>query len=87
MDDLIKSLRERAVAARGEGNATANCDAVHFERSADRISALEARVKVLTEALDAVKRRAVLHPDDTDDDRKRDLRLIFSTARAALRGE
>lgn len=35
MTDLINRLRERAVAAREEGTATALGDALHFEEAAD----------------------------------------------------
>jgi len=41
MTDLTTRLRERAVAARAEGTATALGDALHFEEAADRIDADE----------------------------------------------
>ncbi|HEL4296659.1 TPA: hypothetical protein UM674_000588 [Stenotrophomonas maltophilia] len=40
---LIERLRERAAAARQEGNATAIGDAVHFEQAAAALAALPAR--------------------------------------------
>lgn len=51
MSDLVKELRERAVNARLEGTATAHADADYFQRSADRIEALEADNARLREAL------------------------------------
>ena len=44
-DDLVKSLRDRAISAREEGTMTAKVDAIHFEKSADRIEVLEAALK------------------------------------------
>ena len=52
MRDLVGSLREHAKNAREEGNATANADAWHFEKSADEIERLRAVDAELVEALE-----------------------------------
>ena len=55
-DDLVKSLRDRAISAREEGTMTAKVDAIHFEKSADRIEELEAKLaKVVAIAEDAIE--------------------------------
>lgn len=67
MSDLVESLRERAANARTEGNATANADAWHFEKSADEIERLRAVNAELVAALLHAKAN-MPHPDQMIDD-------------------
>lgn len=48
LEALKARLRERAVFARSEGNATAIGDALHFDEAADAIERLEAETIALT---------------------------------------
>ena len=49
MSDLVKRLREREKFAREEITATSLGDALHFEEAADRIEALEAALREISD--------------------------------------
>lgn len=51
MTDIVERLKERAGAARCEGNMTARCDADHFVEAADAIEELATTHQRTLEAL------------------------------------